>query len=233
MASFPPFQGVFSTILWKTFQHNSTDKRPRSLGKLPVLPLFLRVKLTIITGILPVFSLSTGFPHPVCGQKAKSSSCMLNAKIPHKIPSCSGHSGCCKPVRHSPQNGAALLPPPPYSITTATGKLRLLHRPIPDEHRVCVVGAIRAACPPAGGCRSCRQGEWAIPAKCAAFGPSGPSPPGWGQTLPPRRVPGLKRPAAPARLYSRRHRLCFGQNAAPGAGRPAQGPRHKPPAARG
>ena len=64
--------GVFN-ILWKTFQHNSTDKHPRSLGKLPVLPPFLRVKLTIITGVLPVFSLSTGFPHPVCGQKAKSS----------------------------------------------------------------------------------------------------------------------------------------------------------------
>lgn len=62
--------GVFN-ILWKTFQHNSTDKHPRSLGKLPVLPLFLRVKLTIITGVLPVFSLSTGFPHPVCGQKSE------------------------------------------------------------------------------------------------------------------------------------------------------------------
>lgn len=73
--------GVFN-ISWKTFQHNSTDKHPRSLGKLPVLLPFLRVKLTIITGVLPVFSLSTGFPHPVCGQKAKSSSCMLNAKIP-------------------------------------------------------------------------------------------------------------------------------------------------------
>lgn len=46
--------GVFN-ILWKTFQHNSTDKHPRSLGKLPVLPPFLRVKLTIITGVLPVF----------------------------------------------------------------------------------------------------------------------------------------------------------------------------------
>lgn len=55
--------GVFN-ILWKTFQHNSTDKHPRSLGKLPVLPPFLRVKLTIITGVLPVFSLSTGFPPP-------------------------------------------------------------------------------------------------------------------------------------------------------------------------
>lgn len=36
---------------------------------------------------------------------------MLNAKIPHKIPSCSGHSGCCKPVRHSPQNGRGIAAP--------------------------------------------------------------------------------------------------------------------------
>lgn len=134
--------GVFN-ILWKTFQHNSTDKHPRLLGKLPVLPPFLRVKLTIITGVLPVFSLSTGFPHPVCGQKAKSSSCMLNAKIPHKIPSCSGHSGCCKPVRHSPQNGRGIAAPAAVFDHHRHRKPRLLHRPIPDEHRVCVVGAIR------------------------------------------------------------------------------------------
>ena len=134
--------GVFN-ILWKTFQHNSTDKHPRSLGKLPVLPPFLRVKLTIITGVLPVFSLSTGFPHPVCGQKAKSSSCMLNAKIPHKIPSCSGHSGCCKPVRRSPQNGRGIAAPAAVFDHHRHRKPRLLHRPIPDEHRVCVVGAIR------------------------------------------------------------------------------------------
>lgn len=35
--------GVFN-ILWKTFQHNSTDKHPRSLGKLPVLPPFFADK---------------------------------------------------------------------------------------------------------------------------------------------------------------------------------------------
>ena len=52
--------GVFN-ILWKTFQHNSTDKHPRLLGKLPVLPPFLWVKLTIIRGFAR-FSLSTGFP---------------------------------------------------------------------------------------------------------------------------------------------------------------------------
>lgn len=126
--------GVFN-ILWKTFQHNSTDKHPRSLGKLPVLPLFLRVKLTIITGVLPVFSLSTGFPHPVCGQKAKSSSCMLNTKIPHKIPSCSGHSGCCKPVRRSPQNGRSIAAPAAVFDHHRHRKPRLLHRPIPNEHR--------------------------------------------------------------------------------------------------
>lgn len=122
--------GVFN-ILWKTFQHNSTDKHPRSLGKLPVLPPFLRVKLTIITGVLPVFSLSTGFPHPVCGQKAKSSSCMLNAKISHKIHPVQAIPAAANQSAAARRTGAALLPPPPYSITTATANRGCCTGPYP------------------------------------------------------------------------------------------------------
>ena len=62
--------GVFN-ILWKTFQHNSTDKHPRSLGKLPVLPPFLRVKLTIITGVCPFFHFPQVFPTPFVDKKRK------------------------------------------------------------------------------------------------------------------------------------------------------------------
>lgn len=122
--------GVFN-ILWKTFQHNSTDKHPRSLGKLPVLPPFLRVKLTIITGVLPVFSLSTGFPHPVCGQKAKSSSCMLNAKIPHKIPSFrpfrllqASPPQPAERARHCCPRRRIRSPPPPQTAAAAPAHTR-------------------------------------------------------------------------------------------------------------
>lgn len=157
---------------------------------------------------------------------------MLNAKIPHKIPSCSGHSGCCKPVRRSPQNGRGIAAPAAVFDHHRHRKPRLLHRPIPDEHRVCVVGAIRQRARQLGlpvlqarGMGDSRKvrSVWAIWAIPSRMGANTAAPPGaW-----------AKRPAAPARLYSRRHRLCFGQNAAPGAGHPAQGLRHRPPAARG
>lgn len=62
--------GVFN-ILWKTFQHNSTDKHPRLLGKLPVLPPFLRIKLTIITGVFPFFHFPQVFPIPSVDKSEK------------------------------------------------------------------------------------------------------------------------------------------------------------------
>ena len=88
---------------------------------------------------------------------------MLNSINPHKIPSCSGHSGCCKPVRRSPQNGRGIAAPAAVFDHHSRRKLRLLHRPIPDEHRVCVGGAIRQRARQLGAAGLAGKGNGRLP----------------------------------------------------------------------
>ena len=128
---FHRFRGVFN-ILWKTFQHNSTDKHPRLLGKLPVLPPVFAGKTYNYYGGFARFFTFHRFSPPRLWTKSEKFILHVECKnSPTKfhpvqaIPAAANQSAAAR------RTGAALLPPPPYSITTATANRGCCTGPYP------------------------------------------------------------------------------------------------------
>ena len=104
LSRFSTIWGAVFHRLWKTFQHNGADKTPCQVGKLLILDVKNRQFATKPPRIPGLRGGSEVFPTPDVDKSRKV----------HPRCFCAAHQSAMARM-----TGAALAPPPPYSMTTA------------------------------------------------------------------------------------------------------------------